>query len=263
MIIAGGSAYPRILDFPRFRQIADSVSVGPYSIIGENVELGEDCEVMSHVVLDGHTGMGQGNRIFPWAAIGLPPQDLKDQGEPTRLEVGDGNVFREFITVHRGTAEGGGATRIGSHNLLMAYVHIAHDCHIGDGVIMANGTQLAGHVTVEDCAVISGLVAVHQFGRIGEYAFLGACSAVLQDIPPYVKAQGNRAKPFGLNGVGLRRQGISVDTILALKEVYRIVFASGLNTSQALAEVEGRFSGSPEVRHFVEFIKRSTRGISK
>jgi len=256
-------AHPTAIIAPQAR-LACSVTVGPYSIIGENVELGEDCEVMSHVVLDGHTRMGKGNRIFPWAAIGLPPQDLKYKGEPTRLEVGEGNVFREFITVHRGTAEGGGATRIGSHNLLMAYVHIAHDCQIGSHIIMANGASLAGHVEIQDHATVGAFCGVHQFTRIGAYSFLGSYTIVNQDILPYSKSSAPRpVEVLGANRIGLERRGLTAEDINELQKAFRLLSRSKLNTTQALEAIEARGFKSEHVRFLVDFIKTSERGVAK
>jgi UDP-N-acetylglucosamine acyltransferase len=256
-------AHPTAIIDPH-AQIASSVSVGPYSVIGENVELGEDCEVMSHAVLDGHTRMGKGNRIFPWAAIGLPPQDLKYRGEPTRLEVGDGNIFREFITVHRGTAEGGGVTRIGSHNLLMAYVHIAHDCQIGSHIIMANGASLAGHVEIQDHASVGAFCGVHQFTRIGSYSFLGSYTIVNQDILPYSKSSAPRpVEVLGANRIGLERRGLTAQDIDELQKAFRLLSRSKLNTTQALEAIEARGFKSEHVRFLVEFIKTSERGVAK
>ncbi len=191
-------------------QIAGSVTVGPYSLIGENVELGEGTEVMSHAVIDGHTRIGKNNRIFPFASIGLAPQDLKYGGEPTRVEIGDGNSIREYVTIHRGTAEGDGVTRIGSHNLLMAYVHIAHDCILGDHIIMANGASLAGHVEIQDHATVGAFTMIHQFCRIGAYSFLGSATLVNQDILPYSKTSAPRpVEVYGTNRIGLERRGLS------------------------------------------------------
>jgi len=256
-------AHPTAIIDPH-AQIANSVSIGPYSVIGENVELGEDCEVMSHVVLDGHTRMGKGNRVFPWAAIGLPPQDLKYQGEPTRLEVGDGNVFREFITVHRGTAEGGGMTRIGSHNLLMAYVHIAHDCLLGNHIIMANGASLAGHVVIQDHASVGAFCGVHQFTRIGAYSFLGSYTIVNQDILPYSKSSAPRpVEVLGANRIGLERRGLTAEDIDELQKAFRLLSRSKLNTTQALEAIEARGFKSEHVKFLVEFVKTSERGVAK
>jgi UDP-N-acetylglucosamine acyltransferase len=256
-------AHPTAIIHPR-AQVACSVTVGPYTLIGESVELGDDCEVMSHVVLEGPTRIGKGNRIFPWAAIGLPPQDLKYKGEPTRLEVGDGNIFREFITVHRGTAGGSGVTRIGSHNLLMAYVHIAHDCQIGSHVIMANGASLAGHVEIQDHATVGAFCGIHQFTRIGAYSFLGSYTIVNQDILPYSKSSAPRpVEVLGANRVGLERRGLAPEDINELQKAFRLLSRSKLNTTQALEAIEASGFESEHVRFLVEFIKTSERGVAK
>ena len=244
-------------------ELAAGVQVGAYAIVGSQVRVRSRTCVGSHTILEGRTEIGEDCRIGSHVIIGAPPQDVKYHGEPTRLVIGDRTLVREFATIHRASIGGSGVTSIGPESFIMAYAHVAHDCQLGERVIMANQASLAGHVEIGRCAVIGGMSGVHQFVRIGEYAFLGACSAVLQDIPPFVKAQGNRAKPFGLNVVGLRRQGVSAEAIQALKQAYRIVFLSGLNTSQALAQLEQELSGTPEVQRFVDFIKRSQRGISK
>ncbi len=247
----------------RGAELADGVSVGAYAIIGPQVRVGPGTSIGSHTILEGRTEIGAECRIGSHVIIGAPPQDVKYRGEPTRVVIGDRTLVREFATIHRASTGGSGVTNIGSENFLMAYVHVAHDCQLGEGVIMANQASLAGHVEIGRAAVIGGLSGVHQFVRIGEYAFLGACSAVLQDLPPYVKAQGNRAKPFGLNVVGLRRHGFSAEAIHALKQAYHILFASDLNTSQALVQLEQELGGYPEVQRFIDFVKRSQRGISK
>jgi len=247
----------------RGAELAEGVSVGAYVVVGPEVRLGPGTSVGSHTILEGRTEIGAECRIGSHVIIGAPPQDVKYRGEPTRVLIGDRTLVREFASIHRASIGGSGVTRVGPENFLMAYVHVAHDCQLAEGVIMANQASLAGHVEIGRYAVIGGMSGIHQFVRIGEYAFLGACSAVLQDIPPYVKAQGNRAKPFGLNVVGLRRQGFSAEAILALKQAYRILFTSGLNTSQALAQLEQELGGFPEVQQFIDFVKRSQRGISK
>ncbi len=247
----------------RGAELADGVSVGAYTIVGPEVRVGPATSIGSHTILEGRTEIGAECHIGSHVIIGAPPQDVKYHGEPTRVFIGDRTLVREFASIHRASTGGSGVTNIGSENFLMAYVHVAHDCQLADRVIMANQASLAGHVEIGRSAVIGGMSGVHQFVRIGEYAFLGACSAVLQDIPPYVKAQGNRAKPFGLNVVGLRRHGFSAEAIHALKQAYRILFTSGLNTSQALAQLEQEFGGFSEVRQFIDFVKRSQRGISK
>ncbi len=244
-------------------ELQEGVQIGPYVVIGPHVRVGPRSIIASHTVLEGWTEIGAECRIGPHAIIGSPPQDVKYRGEPTRVVIGDRTLVREFASIHRASTGGSGVTTVGPDCFIMAYVHVAHDCQLGERVIIANQAALSGHIEIGRCAVIGGMTGIHQFVRIGEYAFLGACSGVGQDIPPYLKAQGNRAKPFGLNVVGLRRDGFSTEEIRALKQAYRIVYASGLNTSQALEKLEQEISGSPAVQHFIDFIKRSQRGISK
>jgi len=228
------------------------------------VELGENCEVMSHVVLGGPTRMGTGNRIFPHASIGLDSQDMKYGGEPTSLEVGDENIFREFVSVHRGTAEGGGVTRIGSHNLLMAYVHIAHDCLLGDHVIMANGASLAGHIEIGSHATVGPFCGIHQFTRIGAYSFLGAYTVVNRDVLPYSKTTAPRPmEVLGANRLGLERRGLSKEEVTELDKAFRLLGRSKLNTSQALQAIEAQGLRSKHVQALVEFIRSSKRGVAK
>ena len=256
-------AHPTAIIHPAAR-IACSATIGPYTVVEENVELGEDCEVMSHVVLSGPTRMGKGNRIFPWASIGLEPQDMKYQGEPTSLEIGDHNIFREFVTVHRGTAGGGGITRIGNYNLLMAYVHIAHDCRLGDHVVMANGASLAGHVEIQDQAMVGAFCGIHQFCRIGAYSFLGSYTVVNKDILPYSRTSAPRPmEVLGANRVGLERRGLSAGDIEELEKAFRLLSRSKLNTTQALAAIETEGLTSPHVRSLVDFIRTSERGVAK
>jgi UDP-N-acetylglucosamine acyltransferase len=240
-----------------------NVQVGPYTIIGGDVRLGARTVVGSHTVLEGSVDVGADCRIGSHVVIGAPPQDLKYGGEPTRVTVGEGSVVREFATVHRASVGGNGVTSVGAHAYLMAYVHVAHNCRVGEHVIMANQASLAGHVEIGQHALVGAMTGVHQFVRIGDYAFVGACSAVVQDVPPYVMAVGDRAKPYGLNVVGLRRHGFSSEVLRALKEAYRLVFAANLNTSQALAQFDAAGQRSPEVQLFIDFIKRSQRGICK
>jgi UDP-N-acetylglucosamine acyltransferase len=245
-------------------KLAARVTVGPYAVIGEGVELDEDCEVMSHAVLGGPMRMGSGNRVFPFASIGLAPQDLKYQGEPTRIEIGDHNIFREFVTIHRGTAPGGGVTRIGSHNLIMAYVHVAHDCQLGDHIIMVNGAALAGHVEIGNEATIGAYCAVQQFTRIGAYSFLGACTIVNQDVLPYSKTTAPRpVEVLGANAIGLERRGFSRADIDRIDEALRLLCRSGLNTSQALEAIEARAVTSPHEQALVEFVRSSKPGVLK
>jgi UDP-N-acetylglucosamine acyltransferase len=255
-------AHPTAIIHPH-AQVAGSVTVGPYTVIGENVEIGADSEIMSHVVIDGHTRLGKGNKVYPWASVGLAPQDLKYQGEPTRVDIGDGNTLREFLTIHRGTGETG-VTRIGDHNLLMAYVHIAHDCVIGNHVIMGNAASLAGHVEVQDYAIVEPFCGIHQFCRVGQYAFLGAYSVINKDILPYSKMSATRpVDMYGANAIGLERRGIRKEEIDELQSALKLLSRSKLNTTQALEAIEARQFHSPHVRTLVEFIKTSTRGVAK
>jgi UDP-N-acetylglucosamine acyltransferase len=256
-------AHPTAIVHPNAK-LACSVTVGPYSLIGENVELGEDCEVMSHCVLEGNTRIGRGNRIFPYASIGLAPQDLKYRGEATCLEIGDHNTIREFVTIHRGTEEGDRATRIGSHNLLMAYVHIAHNCRLGSYIIMANGASLAGHVEIQDYATVGAFCGIHQFCRLGAYSFLGSYSVVNQDILPYSKTSAPRPLTvMGANRLGLERRGLSADDLKELERAFRLLTRSKLNTTQALEAIDASAFKSEHVRALAEFIRTSERGVVK
>jgi UDP-N-acetylglucosamine acyltransferase len=241
----------------------DGVQIGPYAVVGAGVRIGARASVGSHAVLEGQVELGADCRIGCHVVIGAPPQDLKYRGEPTRVVIGERTQVREFATVHRASTGGHGVTAVGPDCFLMAYAHVAHDCRLEEGVIMANQATLGGHVEVGRHAIVSGLSAVHQFVRIGEYAFVGGCSGINQDIPPFLKVQGAPAKPLGLNAVGLRRHGFSSEAIHALKEAYRILFLSALNTSQALERLKRDLPSSPEVERLVDFIQRSQRGISK
>lgn len=244
-------------------RLGAGVRIGPYAIIGEHAIIGDGVEIGAHAVVEGWTEIGPRCRISPHAVLGTPPQDVKYRGEPTRLMVGEETIIREFATLHRGTPGGGGITSVGRRNFIMAYAHVAHDCHLEDQVIMANQATLAGHCLVEEHAIIGGMTGVHQQVRIGRYAFVSACSAVAQDVLPYIKAHGNRAKPHGLNTVGLRRHAFPDETIRRLKMVYRILFLSDLNTTQALERIEKEVEACPEVAHLTAFIRTSERGISK
>lgn len=244
-------------------ELDTDVQVGPYAIVGGDVRLGARVGIGSHTVLEGRVEIGPECRIGSHVVIGAPPQDVKYRGEPTRVVIGDRTQVREFATVHRASTGGHGVTNVGRDCFLMAYAHVAHDCQLEEGVIMANQATLGGHVEVGRHAIISGLSALHQFVRIGEYAFVGGCSGVNQDIPPYVMVHGAPAKPFGLNVVGLRRHGFSRETIHSLKEAYRTLFLLDLNTSQALERMEQELLPSAEVQRLIDFIKRSQRGISK
>ncbi|MEW6186490.1 MAG: acyl-ACP--UDP-N-acetylglucosamine O-acyltransferase [Thermodesulfobacteriota bacterium] len=243
--------------------LGENVSVGPYAIIEDDVFIDSGTHVGAHAYIDRYTRIGKNCLISPFAAIGTPPQDKRYKGEKTEVIIGDDNVIREYVTIHRGTPEGPGKTRIGNQNLLMAYCHVAHDCQIGNGVVMANVATLGGHVIVEDYVNIGGLAAVQQFGRVGAFAFIGGKSAVVQDIPPYVIASGDRAKLFGLNIVGLKRHHFPEELIAALKKTYQIVIRSHLTIKEAMARVEKDVPGSPEVTHFLEFINTSQRGVPR
>jgi len=241
-------------------KIGAGTVVGPYATIGEHVTIGRDCNIGASSVIDGLTTIGDGNQVFPMVSIGLVPQDLKFGGELTRVEIGDQNVIREFATIHRGTAGGGGVTTIGSRNLLMAYTHVAHDCHIGNNTIFGNAATLAGHVLVEDFANVGAFSGVHQFCRVGKYAFIGGYSVVTKDALPFAKTVGNRARIYGINTIGLMRRGFAQDTITKLRRAYRVLLHA--NTSRALAQIERDPNlQSPEVAYVVNFIRSSKRGV--
>lgn len=244
-------------------KIGDGVTVGPYSIIGEHVSIGEGTSIGSHVTIDGWTEIGRGCRIFSHAVLGTEPQDLKFQGEKSYLFIGDHTVIREFATLNRATAHGGGKTAIGNHALIMAYAHVAHDCILGDHVILANAASLGGHVIIDDYAIVGGLCGVHQFCRIGKYALVGGCSAVNKDIPPFTKAQGNVPKLYGLNIVRLKRHDFSQEVLQSLRRAYRLLFRSNLNTSQAVARIQEEIWDCEEVQHLVQFVKTSERGVPR
>jgi UDP-N-acetylglucosamine acyltransferase len=256
-----GNIHPSAVIHPA-AQIGSNCLIGPFCVVGEHVTLGPDCKLHSHVVVDGHTTLGAGNEFFPFAAIGLKTQDLKWKGGVTRTVIGDHNVFRENTTVHSATNDGD-ATVIGSHNHFLAYTHIAHDCRVGSHIVMSNVGTLAGHVIVEDHAIIGGLAAVHQFCRIGRMAILGGCAKVVQDVPPYMLADGNPAETKALNKVGLERNGVSEEAQAALKKAFKLLFREGLTVSNALAKIEKELPALPEVQHLVAFVKASERGISK
>ncbi len=243
-------------------EIGEGTTVGPYATIGANVRIGRNCRIAASSVIDGWTELGDETQVFPFASIGLMPQDLKYRGEPTQLRVGKRNVFREFVTIHRGTKMGGGLTSIGDRNLFMAYAHVAHDCRIGNDTIFGNAATLGGHVWVENFATISAFSGVHQFCRVGEHAFIGGYSVVTKDALPYAKTVGNRARIYGLNNIGLLRRGFSEDTVSKLKRAYRYLLVSRLNTSRALREIEQDDSlACPEVAYLTEFIRDSKRGV--
>lgn len=235
--------------------------IGPFCTVGAEVSLGEGVRLDSHVVVGGRTSIGRGTHIFPFASIGLAPQDLKYGGEETATEIGEENQIREFVTIHRGTAGGGGVTRIGDRNLLMAQAHVAHDCQIGSDVIMANAATLAGHVEIADRANVGAYSGVHQFCRVGREAFVGGYSVVVKDAPPFAIIQGNHAKCYGLNRVGMRRRGYAKEVIENLNHAYRLLLSSKLNTTQALERIRVEISGCEEVDLLVGFIESSKRGV--
>jgi UDP-N-acetylglucosamine acyltransferase len=242
--------------------VGDGCEIGPYCVIGEHVVLGPSCRLHSHVVIDGHTVLGRENEIFPFASIGLKTQDLKWKGGVTRTQIGDGNTFREYVTIHSATGDGE-STVVGSNNHILAYCHLAHNVSLGNHVIMSNVGTLAGHVTVGDFAVIGGLVAIHQFCRIGKVSMIGGCSKVVQDVPPFMLADGNPAQTRTVNKVGLERRGISEEAQTALKQAYKLLFREGLTISNALARIEKELPRLPEIEHLVSFARTSTRGMSK
>jgi UDP-N-acetylglucosamine acyltransferase len=255
-----GAIHPTALIDPKAR-LHGSVAVGPYSIIGPGVEIGEGSWIGSHVVLDGRLRIGRGNRIFHFASIGGPPQDKKYSGEDSAVEIGDDNTIREYVTINRGTALDAGATRVGDDNWIMAYVHFAHDCRIGSHTIFANACQLAGHVHVDDWAILGATTLVHQFVHIGAHAFTGMGTFLPQDLPPYVTAAGNAARPYGINSEGLKRRGFSAEAINGLKRAYRTLYRSGLGLDEARRELEEQAVKCAEVRPILEFLERCQRGI--
>ncbi len=242
-------------------RIGANVAIGPYSIIGPDVEIGDNTEVGPHVVIKGHTRIGRDNHIFQFCSLGEVPQDKKYAGEPTRLEIGDRNTIREFCTFNLGTVQGGGLTSIGDDNWLMAYAHIAHDCHVGNKTIFANGASLAGHVTVNDWVIFGGFTGVHQFCRIGAHVITAASSLVLQDVPPYLMVAGNTAQPYGIHVEGLKRRGFTSAAISELKRAYRTLYKSGLLLEEAKAQLADQARTAPDVQRMVDFLASSKRGI--
>jgi len=242
-------------------RIGTNVAIGPYSIIGPDVEIGDDTEIGPHVVIKGRTRIGRDNRVFQFCSLGEIPQDKKYTGEPTRLEIGDRNTIREFCTFNLGTVQGGGLTSIGDDNWLMAYVHIAHDCHVGNKTIFANGASLAGHVTVDDFVIFGGFTGIHQFCRIGAHVITAASSLVLQDVPPYLMVAGNTAQPYGIHVEGLKRRGFSSEVITELKRAYRTLYKSGLLLEEAKTKLAEQARAVPDVRPMVDFLESSKRGI--
>ena len=253
--------HPTAIIAPTAR-IGDGCHIGPYCVIEDHAVVGDRCRLRSHVVIGGHTVLGVENDIFPFACIGQMTQDLKWKGGTTWLRIGDYNTFREYVTIHRATGDGD-ATIVGSHNNLLAYTHVAHDCRLGDHIIMSNVATLAGHVTVGDHAVIGGLAAVHQFCRIGKMAIIGGCSKVVQDVPPFMLADGNPAETRTVNKVGLDRNGVGAEAQDALKKAFKILFRNGLTVANALAKITTDVPQLAEVLHLVDFVRSSERGISK
>ncbi len=240
-------------------RLAKDVTVGPYAVIGPHVEIGEGTTVGAHAVITGRTRIGKGNRIFQFVSLGEIPQDKKYAGEPTRLEIGDGNTIREFCTFNTGTAQDLGVTRVGSDNWVMAYVHIAHDCIVGDHTVLANNTTLAGHVELGDHVILGGLTAVHQFCKIGAHVITGGGTIVYKDIPPYVTAAGQPAKPHGLNSEGLKRRGFTPEQLATLKRAYKLLYRGGLTLQEALAQLDEMHA--PEIELLTAFLRRAERGI--
>jgi UDP-N-acetylglucosamine acyltransferase len=257
------SVHPTAIVNPQAR-IHPSSKIGPYCVVGPDVDLGEGCDLHSHVVLEGPTKIGDHNQFFPFSSIGLAPQDLTYAGEPTRLEIGSHNTVREYVTINRGTMKGGGVTRVGDHNLIMAYTHIAHDCQIGNHIIMANAATLGGHVTVGDWANVGALCPVHHFVRIGAYSIIGGGSTITRDVLPFSKTSAERGThAYGLNSIGLERRGFSKDRIKKLHHAYKVLLTSKLNTSQALEKLKSESELGEDVAFLIEFIEASQRGVVK
>lgn len=245
----------------RGAQLAGDVEVGAYTIVGEHVEIDAGTRIGPHAVITGHTRIGRANRIFQFVSLGEAPQDKKYAGEPTRLEIGDGNTIREFCTFNCGTVQDAGVTRLGDNNWIMAYVHLAHDCQIGNNTIFANNSQLAGHVKVGDFAILGGFTAVHQFCRIGAHSITAIGTVVLQDIPPFVTASGNTAQPYGINSEGLKRRGFSAQSIAAIKRAYKTLYKSGLGLEDARREIAQQLGECAELQLMLDFLAQSSRGI--
>jgi UDP-N-acetylglucosamine acyltransferase len=249
---------------PASARIGQNVRIGAFAVVGEGVELGDECVLGPHAVVRGPARIGRRNIFDSFCSVGGDPQDLKFVGERTELIVGDGNRFREFCTVSRGTTHGGGVTKIGNDNLFMAYSHVAHDCVVGSGTVFANGATLAGHVTVEDYASVGAFSPVHQFCRVGRYAYIGACTVITQDVPPFSRVVTERdTKCYGVNSVGLERRGFDRSRLDTIERAFRLLLRSKLNTTQALEQIRAQLNGSPDVRELVEFIESTERGLHK
>ncbi|HSA62813.1 MAG TPA: acyl-ACP--UDP-N-acetylglucosamine O-acyltransferase [Nitrospiraceae bacterium] len=255
--------HPTAIVHPKAR-LADDVEVGPFCLIGEHVTIGKGTRLLSHVMVDGWTEIGERNELHPFASIGGPPQHLGYKGEPTKVVIGDDNVLREYVTVNRATAQGGGVTSIANKNFLMAYVHVAHDCRLGSHLILANAATFAGHITIGDHAIIGGLTGIHQYVRVGAYAMVGGCCAVTQDVPPFMRAAGGyRASLYGLNSVGLRRHGFSGERIAILKKAYHLLFRSGHRIAEAVRLAKEEFKDQADVAQVLTFMEGTKRGISR
>jgi UDP-N-acetylglucosamine acyltransferase len=257
--VSGTGIHPTAIVDPGARLGAD-VLIGPYCVIGDKVELGDRCRLQNHVTLQGPSTIGAENVFYSYTSVGQQTQDLKYQGEPTYLRIGDGNTFREFVSVHRGTTPES-CTRIGNRGNFLAYSHVAHDCIVGDGVIFSNNGTIAGHVEVGDFAVIGGLTAIHQFCRIGRHAITGGCSKIVQDVPPFMIADGNPARVRGVNQIGLERHGFAEESVRRLREAYRLLYRSQMNVKQAVQEIRSTLWGAPEIEYLVTYIETSSRGI--
>jgi UDP-N-acetylglucosamine acyltransferase len=245
-------------------EIPDSCSIGPYCSVGPKVSMGDHCELISHVTVQGPSKIGSHNRFFPFSSVGLGPQDISYKGEPTQLEIGDHNTIREFVTINRGTVKGGGITRIGNHTLIMAYAHVAHDCFIGDKVILANAATLGGHVTVEEWAVVGALCPVHQFVRIGAHSYIGGGTTITKDVLPFSKTVAARdTHAYGLNAIGLERRGYSKERIRKIHHAFKTLLASKLNTTQALEKLKSEADRGEDVEMLIRFIEQSERGVIK
>jgi UDP-N-acetylglucosamine acyltransferase len=243
--------------------IGKDVEIGPFSIVGPDVEIGDGTRIGPRVIIEGWTVIGKNNQIYAGSIIGNEPQDLKFKGEKTYLFIGDNNIIREYATISRGTLGGGGETRIGNNNLLMSYVHVGHDCQVGNNVIISHGSGIGGHVTIEDRVVIGGLVGIHQFTKIGRMAMVGAHTMVNKDVPPYVIVDGHPARPYGINIVGLRRNGLSPELRMEIKRAYKILYRSNLNVAQAIEQMEQELAGHEEIDHLLRFLRSADRGICR
>lgn len=259
--MSASAVHPAAIVHPKAK-IGGGCEIGPYCVLGEHVVLGVKCRLHSHVVIDGHTTVGDDNEFFPFACIGLKTQDLKWKGGVAHTRIGNGNTFRESVTVHSSTSDGG-ETIIGSNNHLLAYAHVAHDVRLGDHIVMSNVATLAGHVVVEDHAIVGGLAAIHQFCRIGKLSIIGGCSKVVQDVPPFMMVDGNPAETRAVNKVGLERHGVSEEARNALRQAHKILFRDGLTIPNALAKIEAEAPMAAEIQHLVQFVRTSERGITR